>query len=195
MKTERLPEKLLLRTWTLVFGCLSLLFMACDSTAVYEVDEPIDVLRSIELIESIEMTPLPAKNEFEPIEYLLKATLRKVDHIKYPDVINLLGFSVDSPSSLIYDDGSGSDELAGDLVYTGVVTKACSPIDIPHDAAAKKITISCSVSFILPGQECEGHGVCPGSVSRSFLWGLIEYDTSVAVCWCGIECSVEFSLG
>ena len=176
------------------------LLSGCDASGLESEQDAVTSLSSVELIESMVMTPLPIKEVGAEQEYVLKVTMKHKDNISYPKVINLLGHTKNMPSSLIYDDGSGFDDSPNDLVFTGVVTEACSPVNVPEGVAAKdifSITFSCEGDFIRPGQDCEGHGVCPEEVSRSFLWGLIEYDTNVAVCWCGIECGfdVEFKLG
>ena len=186
--------------WMLYFMITACLFAGCDASSLGDEREAVTSLSSIELIESMVMTPIPKVDESAEQEYLLKVTMKPSDDIQYPDVINLLGMSENMPASLIYDDGTGYDQTPNDLVFTGVVLEACSPYKIPEGVAAKEIfsiSISCEGDFILPGQECEGHGICPEEVSWSLLWGLIEYDTSVAVCWCGIQCSfeVEFKLG
>jgi len=186
--------------WMLSFIIAALFFSACDASNLGDEQEVVTSLSSIELIESMVMTPIPKADEEAEQEYLLKVTMKPRDDIQYPDVINLLGMSENMPASLIYDDGSGYDQAPNDLVFTGVVLEACSPYKIPEGVAGKdifSISISCEGDFLLPGQECEGHGICPEEVSRSLLWGLIEYDTSVAVCWCGFQCSfeVEFKIG
>jgi hypothetical protein len=181
--------------------CLIVLgITGCDASALSDKDEAMDSLTSIDLIESMVMRPLPVKEEGAVQEFVLEVTMKSTDTVAYPDVINLLAASDKMPASLIYDDGTGYDKTPNDLIFTGVVTEACAPFDLPAGAAAKEIfsiKITCSGDFIRPGEDCEGYGVCPEEVSRSFLWGLIEYDTSVAVCWCGIECSydIEFKIG
>lgn len=184
--------------WIALLAVVCLGITACDSNQLDTPEEDaLASLQSIERIESMEMTPIPVQEEGAEQEYVLRVTMKKSADIQFPDVINLLGMSKNMPSSLIYDDGTGYDAIAGDLVFTGVVTDACTPFDLPEGVAAKdvfSITIKCSGDFILPGEECEGEGICPETASRSFLWGLIEYDTSVAVCWCGFACEYDIQL-
>lgn len=175
--------------------CLGL--VGCDASAAMDPSSPMDSLNSTSLIESMVMTPIPSQDGSLEPEYVLEVTMKSTAGITFPDAINMLGAREDMPASLIYDDGSGYDKTPGDLVFTGVVTQACAPFDLPKDVAAKDfffIKVTCSGDFIRPGEECEGHGVCPEQASRSLLWGLIEYDTSVALCWCGFECSYELGL-
>lgn len=186
--------------WMFSFLFAAFLLTGCDASEFTDEPDAVASLSSEDLIESMVMTPLPLTEDGAEQEYLLKVTMKERKDIQYPDVFNLLGMSENMPASLIYDDGTGFDDIPNDLVFTGVVQEACSPVELPDGVAGKDIisvTLSCSGDFIRPGQECEGHGVCPEQVSRSLFWGLIEYDTSVAVCWCGIECSfdVEFKLG
>mgnify|MGYP006919620185 CR=1 FL=1 len=169
----------------------------CDASAFSDTQDEMDSLKSTDLIESMVMTPIPTRDGTLEQEYVLEVTMKATANVTYPDAINLLGLSEKMPASLIYDDGSGYDKTPGDLIFTGVVTEACAPFDLPKGVAAKEIffiKVTCSGDFIRPGEECEGYGVCPEQASRSFLWGLIEYDTSVAVCWCGLSCSYEFEL-
>ncbi|MDA1027681.1 MAG: hypothetical protein O3B41_01325 [Bacteroidetes bacterium] len=175
--------------------CLGL--VGCDASAATDLSDPVDSLTSTNLIESMVMTPIPSRDGSLEQEYVLEVTMKSTTEVSYPEVINLLGATEKMPASLIYDDGSGYDKTPGDLVFTGVVTEACAPFDLPKGVAAKDIffvKVTCSGDFIRPGEECEGYGICPEQTSRSFLWGLIEYDTSVALCWCGFECSYELGL-
>lgn len=183
--------------WMGLLALLCFFVTACDSNQLETSEDAITSLKSIELIESMEMTPIPVTEEGAEQEYVLRVTMKESAEVDFPDVINLLGMSENMPSSLIYDDGTGFDEVPGDLVFTGVVTEACAPFELPKGVAAKdvfSITIKCSGSFIRPGDVCEGEGVCPETASRSFLWGLIEYDTNVAVCWCGFSCEYDIQL-
>ena len=183
-----------LMTLTLAAG---ILLSGCDTTGANEEENVMDALTSIELIESMEMSPLPAGENEDVQEYVLRVKLKNVEGIKYPEAINLLGTATHTPSSLVFDDGSAFDVVAGDLIFTGVVTESCSEIMIPEGLGAKdiiKITLSCEGDFISPGDECEGHGICPETSQRSFLWGLIEYETNVSVCWCGFSCDYDISI-
>lgn len=50
---------------------------------------------------------------------------------------------------------------------------------------------SCKLEFVGPGEKCGSYGTCPETAHRSFLWGLIEYDTDIVLCWCLTECDVS----
>lgn len=159
-------------------------------------DEALDMLRSLDLVESTYMTAL-GPNENGEIDYLLEVVLRDVEAIEYPDAVNILGLVDGMPSTLISDDGTGVDAVALDRIYSGIVPESCLAAGIPDERAGKgfKITMSCDWTFISPGDDCAGYGTCPETAHRSFLCGLIEYDTNVVTCWCRGECAfdVEFS--
>ena len=172
----------------------------CDSTNVDPPDAPETGIKTMDLVESMEMRPLNVNETGEIRDYVLEVTLKDVEGIRYPDALNLLGSTTLEASSLVYDDGTAHDRIAGDRVYSGVVSEACSELDLPDGIAAKdiiSITISCSGDFIRPGSECEGQGTCPETAERSFLWGLIEYETDIVLCWCNMGCEydISFELG
>ena len=50
---------------------------------------------------------------------------------------------------------------------------------------------SCKFEFVGPGEKCGEYGTCPETAHRSFLWGLIEYDTDIVLCWCLVECDIS----
>ena len=183
-----------LMTLSLTVG---LFLSGCDTIGANDEESAMDVFTSIDLIESMEMSPLPVGENEDVQEYVLRVKLKNVEGIKYPEAINLLGATTHTPSSLVFDDGSAFDVAAGDLIFTGVVTESCSEIAIPEGIGGKdiiKIKLSCEGDFISPGDDCEGHGTCPETAQRSFLWGLIEYETDVSVCWCGFSCDYDISI-
>ena len=183
----------------LILGFLGvgMILSGCDSAGAHDEKSAIDALTSIDLIESMEMSPLPPGDDQDVQEYVLSVQFKNVNGIKYPEAINLLGATAHTPTSLVFDDGTGYDISPGDLIFTGVVTEACSDLLIPEGVSSKdiiKIKLSCDGDFIAPGEECEGHGICPETAQRSFLWGLIEYETDVTVCWCGFSCDYDISI-
>lgn len=162
-----------------------------ESTAAYH---------SIEaLVERVEMTvvdPGSAKDE----RLILHVSMREDPGIRMPEHFNVLGMSDDGSPVLMRDDGRIDDDVAGDRTYSAEVDRSCIEGPLPASSPGKdplKFTLTCDVNFISPGETCEGAGECPASASRSFLWGLIEYETDVVTCWCfqGCDMEFEFSLG
>jgi len=184
--------------FALLAGLSVINLAGCDSSGLSEVDDAVAELNALDLVETVQMTQLLTEKEEEK-EFLLEVTLREEETVRYPDAINLLGLSHEMPSTLLADDGLGMDVKAGDRIYSGIVPESCVPGGIPAEYASKdiiKITIACDWDLIRPGEECEGYGTCPSTAQRSWLWGLISYETNVVTCWCRGECNVEleFSL-
>ena len=186
--------------WGLFLG-IGILFTGCDAaiadSGTRQPAEAVEALNAHELIQTMEMSPLPVADNEETEQYVLRVQLSEIEGVRYPLAFNMLGATSHSPSSMVHDDGTGYDAIAGDLIYSGVVTQSCDELQIPEGMSGKdiiSITVSCEGDFITPGEECEGEGVCPETAERSFLWGLIEYETDVVVCWCGFSCDYEVSL-
>jgi len=182
----------------LALGLFAMIAVGCDSSAMDAETDPVEILDSLELIDEVQMTKMDTR-EGQEDEFLLEVTLREEPDVRYPSAINLLGLSREMPSTLLADNGIGADAEKGDRVYSGVVPESCVPGGVPLAGAAKDvvtITISCDWDLIRPGEECEGYGTCPSTAQRSWLWGLIEYETNVVTCWCrgGCEFDIEFSL-
>ncbi len=182
----------------LAASLFAIIFTGCDSSGLNKAEDTVAELNALDLVDTVEMTQLKTKKGEEK-EFLLEVTLREEEEVRYPDAINLLGLSKDMPSTLLTDDGLGMDSMAGDRIYSGIVPESCIPGGIPPEHANKDIitiTFTCDWDLIRPGEECEGHGTCPSTAERSWLWGLIRYETNVVTCWCRGECDVEleFSL-
>jgi len=182
---------------------MMMLWTGCDagSSALEGPSDPdaVTVLSGMDFVESVEMTvlnPGSAKEE----KLALRVRMDDAAPIRYPEAFNILGMRTDGSVARMEDSGTGADEFAGDGVYSAWVDRSCLDDGSVPEWAGKDIiefSLSCDVDFIAPGSECEGEGVCPESASRSFLWGLIEYDVDVVTCWCFQGCTAEFkfSLG
>lgn len=168
----------------------------CESAGVEPGEDPVATLASMDLVQSVDMTILrsgPGKED----DYVLEVTLKPDGRVRYPEAFQVFGMKEDGQITVLEDNGAGDDLAAGDLVYTARVDRSCLQEDALTAVAGKdepKITLTCEVDFISPGQECPGHGVCPETAERSFLWGLIEYETDVVTCWCFQGCDIEFEL-
>lgn len=184
---------------TLMVGLMT----GCDASVAPAVEESerdaARRLAEMELVESVEMTivnPGAAKEEL----YFLHVTLDTDSPVRLPEAFHVLGMRSDGTVARMEDSGLHGDEWAGDGIYSAQVDRACLE-DLDTSAWMGKdiisLTLTCEIDFISPGAECEGEGVCPESASRSFLWGLIEYEVDVVTCWCfqGCDVDIEFSLG
>lgn len=151
-------------------------------------------LAAIDFVDQVAMTVEkvgPSKEEVNT----LHITLKPDSGIRYPEAFRILGMSEKGEAVIMRDDGAGDDLIAGDLTYSARVDRSCLETDLSTELAGKDIlsfTLSCDFDFIAPGEECEGYGVCEETASRSFLWGLIEYDVDVVTCWCFLGCEAEF---
>jgi len=189
--------------WTAAFALMLAFGVGCDAGALTPADatskSAVAALASMDFVESVEMTvenPGSAKEE----RFILEIQVDESVGIRYPEAFNVLGMRNDGSVTQMVDSGRGVDALAGDGVYSAYVDKSCLEADTIDQYAGKsivKLTLTCEIDFVSPGESCEGEGVCPESSSRSWLWGLIEYDVDVVTCWCfqGCEVDIEFSLG
>jgi len=125
-------------------------------------------------------------------QYVLRVSFSPDLHgLRLPHGLNILGRKKPRTGAVIYDDGSGFDEYAGDGVYTGLISDACLPTpDKPSDRAGKDLVLSCKLKIVSPGTECGEWGQCPETLHRSLFWGLIEYDTDTLFCFCLDECEI-----
>ena len=189
--------------WTAVCALVLVLGTGCDAGALTtsgaEPESGVAVLASMDFVESVEMTvenPGSAKEE----RFILEIRVDESAGIRYPEAFNVLGMRNDGSVTRMADTGQGIDAMAGDGVYSAYVDRSCLENDSIDRFAGKdivKFTLTCEIDFVSPGEECEGEGVCPESASRSWLWGLIEYEVDVVTCWCfqGCDVDIEFSLG
>ena len=165
---------------------------ACDSTS-NRIELPPDDLGSVvtQAVQDFSMRPVISKSGKQ--EYLLTIAFNKDNAIlRLPDGISIMSRRKRSRNVVIYDDGKGFDSQAGDSIYTGVVPDRCIPSGSDaHERTGKKLTIACSFEFVGPGKECGDFGTCPDRVHRSWLWGLIEYDVDIVVCFCLVDCEVS----
>ena len=156
-------------------------------------------LSEMELVQAVEMTienPGSAKEE----QYVLHVTLNPEAPLRRPEAFHILGMRNDGGVTRLEDNGVKEDDLAGDGTYSARVDRSCLEGLDTSQWLGKDIislTLSCGIDFISPRAECAGEGICPESASRSLLWGLIEYEVDVVICWCFERCDVdiEFSLG
>jgi len=189
--------------WLTVLTLMLVIGTGCDTgfggPAELQPEEATQRLADMDVVESVEMTianPGSAKDE----RLTLEVTLRPEEAVRYPEAFHVLGMRNDGEVALLQDSGSGADAIAGDGVFSAYVDRSCIE-EMDTSAWAGKdiisLTLTCEIDFISPGAECEGEGVCPETASRSFLWGLIEYEVDVFTCWCFQGCSadVEFSFG
>ena len=186
--------------WMAVVTLMMCFWTGCD-TGSSAMDEPLDpagasLLAEMDFVESVEMTvlnPGSAKDE----QLILHVQMDETARIRYPEAFHILGMRNDGSVARMEDNGLGADAVAGDGLYSAQVDRSCLEDGSLPEAAGKDIlefTLSCDVNFIAPGSECAGEGVCPETDSRSFLWGLIEYDVDVVTCWCFQGCTAEFKV-
>ncbi len=197
---HRLLPILTIALMTLWTGCNA----GSLSSAETDPSAEVATLASMEIIESVEMTilnPGSAKEE----QFVLSIALDQNAGVRYPEAFHILGMQEDGSVTLMEDTGVRFDAVAGDGIYSAPVDRSCLEEDTYKDIAGLdvagkdflKLTLTCEVDFVSPGEVCDGHGECPDTASRSFLWGLIEYDVDVVTCWCfmGCDVDVEFSFG
>lgn len=173
---------------------VALSVIGCDAADVGPEPDPVATLAGMDIVERVELTvmrPGSAQNE----AYVLEVTLDPDAQIRYPEAFRVFGMDSDGKATLLRDEGSGHDRIAGDRIYTAPVDRSCleeGALDAWAGKDIVKVTLTCSVEFIAPGDECPGEGICPDTATRSFLWGLIEYDVDVVTCWCFDGCDVDF---
>jgi hypothetical protein len=139
-------------------------------------------------LESVTARPIAGKTG--QTQYVLRVAFSpERNGLRLPGGLNILG-GRESGSSIIYDDGTGYDEHAGDGVFTGLVSEACLPVQHTSPRAGKDLVLSCKLKIVSPGTECGEWGECPETLHRSLLWGLIEYDTDTLFCFCLDECEI-----
>ncbi|GMQ81689.1 MAG: hypothetical protein BMS9Abin05_1124 [Rhodothermia bacterium] len=175
-----------------VLGLLTL--AACDSSAIRGDLSP-EEMESIITQSVREFKVSPRTSKSGTPEYLLTIKFDKDNpSLRLPSGINIMGRRKRAPNVVIYDDGKGFDDRAGDGVYSGIVPNGCVPAGpTARERASKRLVFSCTFEFVGPGGECGGFGTCPDRVHRSLLWGLIEYDTDILFCVCIAECEVSNS--
>lgn len=190
-------------SWLVALILITGLGTGCDagvvSTTEAAADDDSSRLAEIELVESVEMSivnPGSAKEE----QYVLHISMDTKAPVRWPEAFHVLGMRADGDVARMEDNGLNGDAFAGDGVFSARVDRSCIENLDTSSWTGKDIislTLTCEVDFISPGAVCEGEGVCPESSSRSFLWGLIEYDVDVVTCWCfqGCDVDIEFSLG
>lgn len=165
---------------------------ACDSTSIRPDLIPDDIGSIVtQSVQEFKMRPVTSKSGKQ--QYLLTIAFKKNNaHLRLPDGINIMSRRKRSPNVVIYDDGKGFDSQAGDGIYSGIVPDRCIPAGpAAGDRASKKVEISCSFAFVGPGKECGDFGTCPERVHRSWLWGLIQYDVDIVICFCLIDCEIS----
>lgn len=191
--TQRVRSRILIALFTL--AC-TLAGTGCESAGIEPGEDPVATLASMDLVQSVDMTILrPGTGKEEA--YVLEVTLQPDARVRFPEAFRVFGMKDDGQMAVLEDNGQGDDLVAGDLIYTARVDRSCLE-DSTLDAMAAKtgptLSLTCEVDFISPGEECPGHGVCPETAERSFLWGLIEYEVEVVTCWCFQGCSAELEL-
>ena len=173
---------------------VALTLIGCDAADVHPGPDPVATLAGMDIVERVDLTVMqPGSADDEA--YVLEVTLDPEAQIRYPEAFRVFGMRTDGASTLLTDGGSGHDRAAGDRIYTAQVDRSCLEEGALDAFAGKdivKVTLTCSVEFIAPGDECPGEGICPDTATRSFLWGLIEYDVDVVTCWCFDGCDVDF---
>ena len=153
-------------------------------------------LQALDFVEQVTMTVQqnsPAKEDINTLHITLKPDVA----IRYPKAFRILGMSESGNAITMRDDGQGGDAYEGDYTYSARVDRSCLESGLPATLAGKDIlsfTLTCDFDFISPGESCAGHGICEETASRSFLWGLIEYDVDVVTCWCFLGCEAEFEV-
>ncbi|MDA0379120.1 MAG: hypothetical protein O2899_06470 [Bacteroidetes bacterium] len=165
----------------------------CESAGVEPGGDPVATLASMDLVRSVDMT-IENMGSGKEEAYVLEITLEPDARVRYPAAFQVFGMKDNGQVAILEDTGTGDDRVAGDLVYTARVDRSCLQDNQLQRLAGKetpKVTLTCEVDFISPGQECPGHGVCPETAERSFLWGLIEYEVDVVTCWCFQGCGLE----
>jgi len=168
-----------------------LFFLGCDSSALVQ-PPAAEQLKSMisSSVRSVSVNPVIGKSGGR--QFVLKIEFdNSGSSLKLPHGINILSRRKASPNVVIYDNGNGFDTHAGDGVYSGVVPDGC----VPHtrygrNRYGKDLEVTCKVEFVGPGQECGAFGECPERVRRSWLWGLIEYDTDIIFCVCIVDCEL-----
>ncbi len=74
----------------------------------------------------------------------------------------------------------------------GHAPRSAHPAAAPvRGVAIQEKDTSCKLEFVGPGEKCGSYGTCPETAHRSFLWGLVEYDTRIVLCWCLTECDIS----
>ena len=188
------------RTAILLLVCLfvvtSALSTGCDSPTSAVADHGESLQKVAEsMVQSVRVTLVADKSKNSG--FFLTVTLKQnARNLRPPGAINILSQRKGFPNSLIYDNGQGLDQLAGDGIFTGRVPESCLPSDTSprfssENRAAKEPEISCKFDIVAPGEECGSYGECPETVHRSWLWGLIEYDTDIVFCFCLVECTLK----
>lgn len=173
----------------------TLMVSACDSADLRNNSVPSTASTEISLIardavESFTVTPVAGKSG--ATRFLLRVQFQNNRHrLRLPKGLNILSRRKDASNVVIYDDGKRFDELAGDGIYSGIISDGCVPADAEQQArAGKQLDFTCTFEFVGPGEECGEFGECPERVHRSLLWGLIEYETDIVFCVCIVECEV-----
>lgn len=197
---KRIDQGLQAGGWLTLLALILGLGTGCDATVnSFTETTPENATRHLsemDLVKAVEMTidnPGSAKEE----QYVLHVTLNTEAPLRWPEAFHILGMQNDGGVTRLEDNGMKEDVLAGDRTYSAKVDRSCLEGLDTSQWVGKDIislTLSCEIDFISPGAECEGEGVCPESASRSFLWGLIEYEVDVVTCWCFQGCNVEFEL-
>ena len=174
-----------------LFLFLCAMTLGCDATNDVAGPGPEQIKTLVSsLVESV--TSIPVVGDSGEVAYLLKIQLRKnPNRVVLPEAINILSHVEGLENIAVYDDGTGVDETANDGVYTGIVPEACiDESGAPLHKTEKAGVSACTIEFVGPGERCGKFGICPSTAHRSFLWGLIEYDVDVVLCFCIIECDL-----
>lgn len=186
--------------WMMALVLMAALGTGCDagvvSTAETSTEGKSALLAEWQLVESVEMSivnPGSAKDE----QFILHVSLDTSAPVRWPEAFHILGMRTNGGVTRMEDSGLNGDTMAGDGVFSAQVDRSCIENLDTSPWMGKDIislTLTCEIDFISPGAECEGEGICPESSSRSFLWGLIEYDVDVVTCWCFQGCDVDIEL-
>ena len=170
---------------------LAVMVTACDNTTTFsEETEPVLPVLTNDDVMAISAEEVVGKSG--ETNYRLEVAIRASRNRHRIRGLQLLS---DSTSFLLLDDGANHDRKRRDGVYSGLVPAGCIPVaaaDHARNSTGKGIDLECKIYFVGPGEKCGSWTECPSRVRRSLLFGLIEYETDIVVCFCIDECT--FSL-
>lgn len=183
-----------IHTLGIVVAVILLVFVyatGCDSVSDSPALDSVS-LESIAESQVRSVTVQPMTPQSDPPSYLLTVVIEPdANRLSLPSAINVLSQGPGLPNTTIEDTGQGVDVTAGDGVFTGIVPLACiAEIADELPGPGKLNEFNCKFEIVAPGSECGTYGECPRRAHRSFLWGLIEYDTDILFCFCLIECEI-----
>jgi len=175
------------------FVGFALLTTGCDNVdANTEGDHQIHAL-TVDDIEFTNTVPVVGKNG--KTEYRFEIGLRPSPWRSRIGGLQMLARSKGGKPILLVDDGTGADKKARDGIYSARIPDSCIPLtgrESGGPRTGKALEIDCTIHFVGPGENCMGWGECPRREKRSLFFGLIEYETSIVVCFCIDKCTISF---